>query len=157
MERRESLQPANRLIWVERLARLLDNQFRIPGTKFRFGLDPILNLVPVLGDMSGFLLSTAMFATILKHGISPKLAILMALNIIVDTVIGAIPLIGNIFDFYYKSNVRNMRLLREHYEEGRHQGSGWGLIAVILLVFFAVVAAILYFLLMASVWVLSRI
>lgn len=155
MERRDSLQPANRLVWVERLARLLDNQFRFPGTNFRFGLDPILNLVPVLGDVSGLLLSTVMLATMLKHGVSRKLAVLMALNIIIDTLIGAIPLIGNIFDFYFKSNARNMRLLREHYEEGKHQGSGWGLITGIVLVLFAVLAGLIYLFYKAGEWLVS--
>jgi hypothetical protein len=150
-----SLQPTNRLIWVERLARLLDNQFKFPGTNFRFGLDPILNLVPVLGDISGLLLSSVILATMLKHGVSRKLAILMALNILVDTVVGAIPLLGNIFDFYYKSNARNMRLLREHYEEGKHQGSGWGLIICIFLVLFAVLAGLIYVFVKVGEWVAS--
>lgn len=155
MKRPDSLQPTNRLIWVERLARLLDNQFRFPGTNFRFGLDPILNLVPVLGDISGLLLSSVILATMLKHGVSRKLAIIMALNILVDTVIGAIPLIGNIFDFYYKSNARNMRLLREHYEEGKHQGSGWGLIICIFLVLFAVLAGLVYLFVKAGEWLVN--
>lgn len=149
------MQENNRLIWVERLARLLDNQFRFPGTNFRFGLDPILNLVPMLGDVSGLLLSSVILATMLKYGVSRKLAILMALNILVDTLIGAIPLIGNIFDFYYKSNARNMRLLREHYEEGKHQGSGWGLIIGIFLVFFAVLVGLLYLFIKAAEWLSS--
>lgn len=149
------MQENNRLIWVERLARLLDNQFRFPGTNFRFGLDPILNLVPMLGDVSGLLLSSVILATMLKYGVSRKLAILMALNILVDTLIGAIPLIGNIFDFYYKSNARNMRLLREHYEEGKHQGSGWGLIIGIFLVLFAVLVGLLYLFIKAAEWLSS--
>jgi hypothetical protein len=155
LERPDSLPPTSRLIWVERLARLLDNQFRLPGTNFRFGLDPILNLVPVLGDISGLLLSSVILATMLKHGVSRKLAILMALNIIIDTVIGAIPLLGNIFDFYYKSNARNIRLLREHYEEGKHQGSGWGLIVCIFLVLFAVLAGLVYLFVKIAEWVIS--
>lgn len=155
MKRPDSLQPTNRLIWVERLARLLDNQFKFPGTNFRFGLDPILNLVPVLGDISGLLLSSVILATMLKHGVSRKLAILMALNILIDTVIGAIPVLGNIFDFYYKSNARNMRLLKEHYEEGKHQGSGWGLIIGIFLVLFAVLAGLVYLFFAIGEWVAS--
>lgn len=130
----------------------MDNQFRFPGTNFRFGLDPILNLIPVLGDVSGFLFSAVILATMLRHGVSRKLAILMALNILVDTVIGAIPLIGQIFDFYYKANARNIRLLREHYEEGKHQGSGWGLIIVIFLVLFAILAGLVYLLIELGQW-----
>jgi len=148
----ESLQTSNRLIWVERMARLMDNQFRFPGTQFRFGLDPILNFIPILGDVSGFLLSCVILATMLKHGVSRKLAILMALNILVDAVIGGIPLIGQVFDFYYKANARNIRLLKEHYQEGKHQGSGWGLIIVIFLVMFAMLAGLIYLLVQLATW-----
>lgn len=152
MKLSEPLQQNNRLVWVERLAKLLDNQFRFPGTNFRFGLDPILNLVPILGDVSGFLLSLVLLATMLKHGVSRKLVILMALNILIDTVIGAIPLIGNIFDFYFKSNARNIRLLREHYEEGKHQGSGWGLIIGVFLFLFAILGVLIYLLIKLGDW-----
>lgn len=155
MKQPELLPQNSRLVWVERLARLMDTQFRFPGTNFRFGLDPIMNLVPVLGDVSGFLLSSVILATMLKHGVSRKLAILMALNILVDTVIGAIPVLGQIFDFYYKANTRNIRLLREHYEEGKHQGSGWGLILCIFLVLLAVLAGMIYLLIKFGEWFFS--
>lgn len=111
--------------------------------------------MPVLGDISGLLLSSVILATMLKHGVSRKLAILMALNILIDTVIGAIPVLGNIFDFYYKSNARNMRLLKEHYEEGKHQGSGWALIIGIFLVLFAVLAGLVYLFFAIGEWVAS--
>jgi hypothetical protein len=62
----------------------------------------------------------------------------MAFNILLDTVVGAIPILGNLFDFAYKSNERNVALLRRHYAEGRHQGSGKGLVALLLLGFLVV-------------------
>ncbi|OGX88668.1 DUF4112 domain-containing protein [Hymenobacter glacialis] len=127
-----------RLRWVERIARLMDSQFRLPGTRFRFGLDPLLGLVPVVGDLSSLAVSVALLMTMLRHGASGAVVVRMAFNILLDTVIGAIPLLGNIFDFAYKSNERNVALLRRHYAEGRHTGSGKGLVVLLLLVFLVV-------------------
>ncbi|MGI4735350.1 MAG: DUF4112 domain-containing protein [Janthinobacterium lividum] len=133
-----TLDAAERLRWVERIARLMDSQFRLPGTRFRFGLDPLLGLVPLVGDLSSTVVSVALLLTMMRYGASGAVAVRMALNILIDTVLGAIPLIGNVFDFAYKSNERNVALLRRHYTEGQHHGSGKGLVALILLLFLAV-------------------
>jgi hypothetical protein len=122
-----------RLRWVDHVARLMDSQFRLPGTNFRFGLDPILGLIPVVGELGTFAISAALILTMVRHGASRKVVVLMVLNVLLDTVVGSIPVLGNLFDFAYKSNERNVRLLRQHYGEGRHQGSGTGLIAVVVL------------------------
>ena len=127
-----------RLRWVERVARLMDSQFRLPGTRFRFGLDPLLGLVPIVGDLSSTAVSVALLLTMLRHGASGAVVVRMALNILLDTVVGAIPILGNVFDFAYKSNERNVALLRRHYAEGRHSGSGKGLIALVLVAFLVV-------------------
>ena len=128
-----------KLKWVEKIAYLLDDRFRIPGAKFRFGLDPLLNLIPVLGDLSGFALSSALILTMAKNGASGRIVALMGINAILDVTLGAIPFLGQVFDFYYKANSRNIRLLKEHYEEGKHQGSGKGVwitaIAVLIALF----------------------
>jgi hypothetical protein len=124
-----------RLRWVERAAHLLDSQFRLPGTRFRFGLDPLLGLLPVVGDLSTTVVSVALLLTMMRHGASGAVVVRMALNILLDTVVGAIPVVGNVFDFAYKSNERNVALLRRHYAEGRHTGSGKGLVALLLLAF----------------------
>lgn len=127
------------LRWVERISYLLDEQFRIPGTKFRFGLDPLMNLVPILGNIPGFLLSVLILYTIARKGFGSKIVVLMTLNIAIDSIIGAIPVIGQVFDFYYKANSRNIKLLKAHYQEGRYQGSGAGvLVAVLLLLLFLI-------------------
>ena len=127
-----------RLRWVERIARVMDSQFRLPGTRFRFGLDPLLGLVPIVGDLSSTAVSVALLMTMLRHGASGAVVVRMAFNILLDTVVGAIPILGNLFDFAYKSNERNVALLRRHYAEGRHQGSGKGLVALLLLGFLVV-------------------
>ncbi|UOQ77496.1 DUF4112 domain-containing protein [Hymenobacter sp. 5516J-16] len=128
----------DRLRWVERISYLLDSQFRVPGTTWRFGLDPIMGLIPVVGGLPSLAISGVLILTMMRHGASGSLVIRMALNVLLDTVIGAIPVLGNIFDFAYKANDRNVRLLRAHYAEGRYQGSGKGLLAGVLLVLLVV-------------------
>jgi hypothetical protein len=127
-----------RLRWVAGVARLLDSQFRLPGTQFRFGLDPLLGLLPVVGDLSTTVVSVALLLTMMRHGASGAVVVRMGLNILLDSIIGAIPLVGNVFDFAYKSNERNVALLRRHYAEGRHTGSGKGLAGLLLLAFLGV-------------------
>ncbi|MES2734237.1 MAG: DUF4112 domain-containing protein, partial [Bacteroidota bacterium] len=68
---------APQMIWVERLSWLLDSQFRFPGTNFRFGIDPIIGLIPILGDVSSLAISGALLMTMAKHGVSRKLLLLM--------------------------------------------------------------------------------
>ena len=136
---KQNIQLHGKLKWVERIAYLLDERFRIPGTKFRFGLDPILNLIPVAGDLSGFVLSATLILTMAKNGASGKIVALMGINALLDAAIGGIPVLGQVFDFFYKANSKNIRLLKEHYEEGKHQGSGksvWITAIIVLVVLF---------------------
>lgn len=128
----------------ERMANLLDSRFEIPGSGIRFGLDPILSLMPVLGDLITMVISSMLIYTMHKHGASRKVVVKMMLNAGLDTVIGAIPLVGTVFDVFFRANERNVKLLREHYYEGKHQGSGKGLLFIIFLIAFLVVAAVVY-------------
>src|SRR5688572_3596156 len=99
---------------LERLARLMDNVFRIPGVGLRFGLDAILGLIPGAGDFATSLVSIYIFTAANRFGV-PRITILrMALNIVIDLVVGAIPFVGDAFDLYWKSNQRNVELLRRH-------------------------------------------
>ncbi|MVN23066.1 DUF4112 domain-containing protein [Mucilaginibacter sp. HMF7410] len=141
-----------RLKWVERIAYLLDEKFRFPGTKLRFGLDPVINLIPVAGDISGFIVAAALVWIMARHGVSRKVLILMVLNIFIDAIIGGIPLIGQVFDFYYKANSRNIKLLKEHYQEGRHQGNGTGVLVIVFLVLLIFFAVFVFFIYKLSQW-----
>ena len=141
--------------WVERVSYLMDESLKIPGTNFRFGLDPILNLIPFVGDISGFAVSGMLVLTMAKKGVSNKVIVLMVLNIVLDFVIGAIPIIGNIFDFTYKANSRNIKLLKEHYSENKHQGSGKNIVAIILVVLVIVLIALVYGLIRVTEWVIN--
>lgn len=130
--------------WVEQLSRLMDSRFVIPGTNIRFGIDPILSLLPVFGDLITFIISGMLIYTMRNHGASRNVAIKMILNATMDTVIGAVPIVGTIFDVFYKANDRNIKLLKEHYFEGKHQGSGNGLLAIIAIGAVVLVAAAFY-------------
>ena len=142
---------SEKLKWVDSIAKIMDNQFRFPGTNFRFGLDPILGLVPVVGDLASFAVSAGLIMTMARHGASGKLVALMLLNLALDALIGSIPVLGNFFDFAFKANERNVRLLRRHYEEGKYQGSGKGIVLGVL-----VSIVVLFFLLGWALWELAQ-
>jgi len=143
------------MVVVKRLVYLLDEQFRIPGTKFRFGLDPIMNLVPFLGDMTGFVISAGLLLTMAKKGAGNKLVVLMSINILLDATIGAIPFLGQVFDFYFKANSRNLNLMKEHYIEGKHEGSGRNTVILALVIMIAVLSLTIYLLVKLGEWFFS--
>jgi hypothetical protein len=126
---------------VEDIARFLDSKFEIPGTNIRFGIDPILSLIPMLGDLLTFLISGALIYTMHNQGASRKVVMKMILNSTLDAAIGAVPLVGTFFDVFYRANDRNVRLLKEHYYEGKHQGSGNAILLVVLVISIIIVAA----------------
>lgn len=140
---------------LSRIAYLMDEQFRFPGTKFRFGLDPVLNLIPIAGDVAGFVVSAGLLIAMAKKGASHRLVVLMSLNILLDATIGAIPLIGQVFDFFYKANSRNIRLMKEHYLEGKHQGSGKNVIITVVVVLVIVLGLFCYGLWHLAAWLIS--
>jgi hypothetical protein len=137
------------LYWVEEISRIMDSGFRFPGTNFRFGLDPIIGLIPGVGDIASYAVSAVLVYIMAKYGVSGRVVVLMALNITLDATIGSIPVIGAIFDFFYKANDRNIRLLKKHYHEGKYQGSGAGTlitIGIVLLLFFILLIYLSYLL-----------
>lgn len=129
---------------INRLANLMDAQFKIPGTNFRFGLDGLLGLVPGAGDISTLAVSAYMISIMAKNGASGYVIARMVLNVAIDAILGAIPFIGDLFDFVFKANLKNMKLMREHYQEGRHRGSAWKIIIPVLIVLVLLVGAIIY-------------
>ena len=103
-----------RLARARVLARALDSAVGIPGTKFRFGLDPILGLVPGLGDLAGAALSGYIVLVGIQLGASRSVVLRMLANVAIDTVVGAVPLVGDLFDAGWKSNNRNVALIERH-------------------------------------------
>jgi len=138
-------QPGQRGIkHLGRLAKLMDAQFRIPGTDIRFGLDGIIGLIPGAGDLSTFAVSGYMLWVMANNGASGFLLARMTLNILIDALFGSIPFLGDIFDIAFKANMRNMRLMQEHYEEGRHRGSAWKVIIPVLVILFLIIIGIIW-------------
>jgi hypothetical protein len=140
---------------LDSISKLMDSQFKIPGTNIRFGLDPILGLFPFLGNLAGYLVSTYLLFEMYRNGASGKLLVKMTGNIILDAIFGTIPYIGIIPDVWYKANNRNMRLLKEHYEEGRHQGTGWGIILIVFAVLFGLIGFLIYLTALLFEWIVE--
>ena len=103
-----------KLTRLRQLSENLDESFTIPGTNIKFGIDALIGLVPGGGDLIGGLFSLYLLRTAIKMKL-PKSAILSIIfNIIIDTTIGIVPVIGDIFDILWKSNKRNMRIIEKH-------------------------------------------
>lgn len=101
-----------RLAQIEFLTRLLDDRFRIPGTSIRFGLDGIVGLVPGLGDAATMAMSLYIVHRARGMGASRAVIARMVGNVLIDTVVGAVPLLGDLFDVAFKANRRNLTLLK---------------------------------------------
>lgn len=138
--------------WVDQYTHLLDTKFRIPGTRIRFGADFLLGLIPGAGDAISLAMSGLLIATMAKNGASVRLVLRMLGNVIVDAVVGSIPVAGNAFDLFFRANSRNLRLMREHYDEGKHNAHAWPIVLGIGVVVVVVFAA--SFVLIA--WVIAR-
>lgn len=121
-------------LWVDRISWLMDEKFSFGKGRFRFGLDPLINLVPVLGNVVGFVISFLLVMIMWKNGVSRKVIYKMLINVFLDTTIGAIPVLGNIFDFYFKANTKNIKLLKGHYVLGKNRGKGNDVIAGVIFV-----------------------
>lgn len=98
---------------LDTLALYLDGLFRIPGLGWRFGLDALVGLIPNVGDLATSLVSFYILIAGVRHGVPKITLVRMALNIAVDYVVGSIPFVGDIFDVFWKSNQRNVELIRQ--------------------------------------------
>ena len=99
---------------VRRLAHVLDAAVRIPGTKIRIGLDPILGLIPGIGDLAGTVLSGYVVLAAVRLGVPKPVLARMLVNLGIDAVLGAVPLLGDVFDVAWRANSRNLALIESH-------------------------------------------
>src|SRR3981081_3195014 len=106
-EKRASLEPLFKWIGI-----IMDNFWRVPGTKFRFGFDPIIGLLPGIGDTASAIVSALAIIVAARRGIPKILLARMSLNILINELVGIIPGIGDAFSFWFKSNARNSELLK---------------------------------------------
>jgi uncharacterized iron-regulated membrane protein len=108
--------PNDSLRRVRAIAILLDEAIRLPGTGIRFGIDPLVGLVPGLGDLLGGAASAYIILEAARAGAPTSVLLRMAVNVGIDTIVGGVPVLGDAFDFAWKSNTRNARLLARHVE-----------------------------------------
>ena len=121
----KGLQPLS-INQIERTVDLLDKGARMPVLPIRFPLDPIVGIVPGLGDMVTLFISGSIISHARKLGAPRSMLRRMAANVLIDCVFGCVPFLGDVFDFFYKANQKNLRLLKDHLasatQESGHQG-----------------------------------
>jgi hypothetical protein len=117
VERLERAEVEAALARIETLARFMDSLIGLPGTRFRLGMDSIIGLVPVVGDLIAQGISTYIIWEARRLGVSKLTLWRMFGNTLVDTVFGAVPIVGDAFDVVFKANMKNLRLLQKHLEK----------------------------------------
>ena len=123
--RETTLRPkhAERMDRFEKLTHFLDDAFQIPGTSLRIGWDTLIGLIPGLGDLITATLSGYLIYEARNLGVSRWVLTRMVGNVVMDSLIGAIPLVGDVFDAFFKSNRRNSRLLKKHLSKRKQDAS----------------------------------
>jgi hypothetical protein len=147
--KRQQLEPLFR--W---LALIMDDLLRLPGTRFRFGLDPLIGLLPGVGDTGSSIISAIALIAAARRGLPKILLARMSANILINELVGIIPVAGDAFSFWFKSNARNYDLLRKHTDSPhRARKSDWIFVGLIL----GALLLILLASLAVSFWLLSAI
>lgn len=113
--------PHTRLTHLRQLARFLDAAVRIPGTNIRFGLDPLVGLIPGVGDVTTGLASVFVILSAARIGVPAPVLARMVANVAIDSAIGVIPLLGDIFDVGWKANTRNVALAEQYMLAPEHE------------------------------------
>lgn len=147
------------LVALRRFAHLMDEAFQVPGTNMRFGLDAMLGLIPGIGDITGAILSTWIIAGALRHRVPGRVILRMVFNVAIDLIFGAVPVAGDVFDFLYEENMKNMRLLEKHRDRTRppRRSSEIALILGLIVAFLVSLALSLVVLLFALViWLIGQ-
>ena len=138
---------------LDQLAWLLDNCFKIPGTKWRFGLEAILGLVPGAGDVISGLLGLFLLIRAFQFKLPKIVIVRMLVNSLLDFSIGAIPFVGDAFDFVYKANTRNMQLFHQYAEAPlKSTNRHWIFIAGLIAAFAGMALVVL----IVTIWAITR-
>ena len=147
------------LVALRRFAHYMDEAFSIPGTPIKVGIDALLGLIPGVGDLIGGVLSTWIIVGALRHRVPARIIARMVLNIAIDMFFGAVPLAGDVFDFLYEENVRNLRLLEKHRDRRRPPRSTAAIAFVAsLIVLFVILLAVglVAAVIAIGVWLIGR-
>ncbi len=148
MNNRGGDKQATDLDTLRRWARLLDTQFRVPGTRLTFGLDPIVGLIPGVGDLVGPIFGLVVIAHAWRMRVPKIIIARIVVNAGLDALFGIVPLVGDAIDLFWKANLSSVRLLERHaYQRqpaGRRDWLFVGAVAVIALAFAALPIAIVF-------------
>ncbi len=140
---------------LRRLARIMDDAVRVPGTNARFGLDALIGLLPGLGDVAAGATTAYTILAAQRLGAPSSVILRMVWNVLVDTAVGSIPLLGDLFDVAYKANRRNVQLLEKFLESPRAtRRASRALVALALLLVALILAAglLLTYVLVRTLW-----
>lgn len=127
---------------LDQLATVLDELFHIPGTRIRFGLDTLIGLIPGIGDAISGLVSSFIIVTAHQRGLPKVTLARMAGNVLIDSLIGSVPLLGDLFDVGWKANRRNVNLLKAHtgVRTGKQRAADTAFVALMIVVVLGAVA-----------------
>jgi hypothetical protein len=126
--------PSREILFARFLAELLDRRFTIPGTSIRIGLDPIIGLIPGIGDALANLTGSTLLLIAARLKVPKIVLARMGLNIAVNALIGAVPIFGDVFSIWFRSNVRNAELLEQYAGAERQPSTAahWTVLAAVL-------------------------
>lgn len=149
MEKKEvkevkEVEPLNEFYLIDQISTLMDNQFTIPFTKQKFGVDFLIGLIPTVGDWLSFGISTTLVMAIMRRGVGIGMLLKMMGNITLDAAVGSIPILGDLFDLKFKANRRNVAMLKQYYIENPNPPSTKRSFFIVFLMFLMVLIGILY-------------
>jgi hypothetical protein len=138
--------------FIALMARLMDEFFVIPGTKIRFGIDPLIGLIPGIGGMASAFVSLFLIGLSSRQRVPKIVLARMALNVLLNTALEAIPVIGDAASIFFRSNARNYELLRRHAGTARPASTGdWlfvfgllGAVGLVVVIFVVSVAVLIW-------------
>lgn len=147
--------PLPEFAFIDSMSTLLDNQFRIPFTQIRFGVDFLIGLIPTVGDWLSFGISSVLVFSMMRRGIGVGMLFKMLGNITLDATVGSIPILGDLFDLRYKANRRNVALLKQYYAENPNPPAAKRSFFIVGLLFLGVLILILWGAIMLTAWLWS--
>ncbi|HET7249170.1 MAG TPA: DUF4112 domain-containing protein [Gemmatimonadales bacterium] len=137
---------------LQRLARLWDSAIRIPGTRVRVGLDPLVGLVPGLGDAAGALVAAYIVLEAVRFDVPGATLLRMLANVAIDALVGTVPVLGDIFDVAWRANLKNVALIEHHLADphgARRASRVWIVVVIAGLVLLALLGV-------AAGWLVAR-
>jgi Domain of unknown function (DUF4112) len=142
-------------LWFAKfLADLLDQRFTIPGTSIRIGLDPIISLIPGIGDLIANLTGSLILVIAAQLGVPKIVLVRMGINIAINTIIGAVPIFGDIISIWFRSNVKNVDLLERSLRRGRKRATvnDWLFVIALIVGLLLLIGGIV----LAGVWLFKQ-